>query len=87
MPNQDAQEIVQPSKNGGPSKLIADCISSPMDARTCEANARLIAAAPELLDFAEQVARSACLEQFNGNTCICFACEAKRVIAKATSNT
>lgn len=47
------------------------------------ANARLIASAPELLDFAEIVARSACLQQVNQGRCICFACEAGRLVAKA----
>jgi len=47
------------------------------------ANARLIAAAPELLEFAEKVERSACLDQRVGDKCICSACEARRLIAKA----
>ncbi len=47
-----------------------------------QANARLIASAPELLDFAEKVALSACLEQINQGRCICFACEAGRLLAK-----
>ncbi len=47
------------------------------------ADARLIALTPELLDFAEIVARSACLQQVNQGRCICFACEAQRLIAKA----
>lgn len=36
----------------------------------------------ELLNFLEQVARSACLKQEIGNTCICFACVASRLLAR-----
>lgn len=49
-----------------------------------KANAQLIATAPELLDFAIIVSRSACLQQVNGNECICFACLAKKLVDKAT---
>ncbi len=53
------------------------------DWMTEAANARLIAACPDLLQFAETVARSACLDQRVGDKCICFSCEAKRLISKA----
>lgn len=44
-----------------------------------------VAAAPELLDFSRAVARSACLDQRVGDKCVCFSCEAKRLIDKAES--
>lgn len=54
------------------------------------ANAELIARAPDLLAqrdallaFAQVVARSACLQQRNGERCICFACEARAAISLA----
>jgi hypothetical protein len=48
-----------------------------------EADAALIAAAPELLEVVEGIARTACLRQFIGNKCICWSCKAKAAIAKA----
>lgn len=59
-------------------------INGKSDWITEQANAQLIAAAPELLDFAIIVSRSACLQQVNGNECICFACLAKKLVDKAT---
>jgi hypothetical protein len=50
-----------------------------------EANTKLIAAAPELLEVVEGIARTACLRQFMGNECICWSCKAKAAIAKATA--
>ncbi len=35
----------------------------------------------KLLAFAETVARSACLDQQSRDKCICFACEAKRLLS------
>ncbi len=47
------------------------------------ANARLIAKAPDLLEFAVIVSRSACLDQKVGNRCVCFSCKAKELIGQA----
>lgn len=44
------------------------------------ANARLIALAPDLLLLAIKISRSACLQQESNGKCICFACEAKRLL-------
>ena len=48
-----------------------------------DANARLIAAAPDMINLLERIAKSACLEQVTGGQCICFSCESARIIAKA----
>lgn len=45
-----------------------------------ERNAPLIAAAPAMYDLLECIARSACLDQRRGDTCICFSCEAQRAL-------
>ena len=52
------------------------------DPKERDANARLIAAAPELLETLETIAHGACLEQMCANRCICFSCIAKTAIAK-----
>lgn len=36
-----------------------------------------------LLELAHKIARSACLQQCMGDKCICFSCEASRIIAHA----
>ena len=51
-------------------------------AQPLEANARLIAMAPELELFAVKVGRSACLDQRTGDKCYCFACEARRILSQ-----
>lgn len=70
------------------AEAIAMCAMHPAyraDDRRMLANARLIASAPKLLEFAREVARSACLQQYNGDDrCTCHACSAREVIAKAT---
>lgn len=76
------QQIVNEDKDGNPAGLI--CLVNRNEGNHSEANAQLIAAAPELLDFAIIVSRSACLQQVNGNECICFACLAKKLVDKAT---
>lgn len=43
-------------------------------------NARLIALAPELYEFAVRVSRSACLDQVMNDKCRCFACKAAELI-------
>lgn len=47
-------------------------------------NDRLKAKLDTALEFAERVARSACLRQIASETCICFACEAHNLITRAT---
>jgi hypothetical protein len=42
---------------------------------------RLTAQRDALLAVIEPLARSVCLDQRNGQTCICFSCEAKRALA------
>ena len=51
-----------------------------------EANARLISLTPEMFDYLTRVARSACLQQRVSGECICFSCEAGRLIALATES-
>lgn len=43
----------------------------------------LFAASPEMSDLLLRISRSACLDQRLGDRCICFSCEAGRLIAKA----
>ena len=43
----------------------------------------LHAAASEMFDLLLGLAKTACLKQTNGNKCICFSCEAKKLVAKA----
>jgi hypothetical protein len=50
--------------------------------KQANANARLIAAAPEMAELLAMVARSACLDQRVGNKCICFSCESKPILAR-----
>ena len=44
----------------------------------------LHAAAPEMLELLERVGRSACLDQRLQGQCICFSCEARNLITRAT---
>jgi hypothetical protein len=73
--------------HGPKGEHIADCLEwdgdLPENKDEIRANARLIAAAPELLEVVEGIARTACLRQFIGNKCICWSCKAKAAIAKA----
>lgn len=39
-----------------------------------------VAAYAALLDLAQKVSRSACLQQHIGDRCICFSCEAKAAL-------
>lgn len=49
-----------------------------------DANARLIAAAPDLLGVLQTIARGACLQQYNGDRCGCYSCLAQTAIAQVT---
>jgi len=67
---------------GGPDdRMVADCFSTNRPRETCEANARLIAAAPELLEACEQVALAA--EYGNLGTNNSAVATARAAIAKA----
>ena len=37
----------------------------------------------EIQMFLEKISRSACLDQVNGDKCICYSCEAKRLLEVA----
>ncbi len=65
--------------------VIADVVPIDSDGIEGEANARLIAAAPYMFDTLQQISRGICLDQRNGDKCICYSCIAKAAIAKATN--
>ena len=44
--------------------------------------ATLISLAPEMAELVSHVARGACLAQINGDHCICYSCQAKRLLAQ-----